>query len=182
MSGWRKSVRAKMVEVYATYGPEGEAQTKQLVGCLAAGVDRLTAGVYGIRFWAQELNKDRPDAGAAAAAFSRKLRRVSSPLTLDVSRQPKMVIDPQMTSCSDQGGTWDPASGYCVVPEDDIGAGAATMEGDCVDAGGSWDSTSHICDLSASDEPGSGKTGLYLALGGLGIIVLTGAGIYLARR
>lgn len=185
---WRESVRAKMRQVFAASGPDGDAQAKQLATCLAAGVDALTGKVLGVVFWLSVFDKDRPDAGAAAAAFARGITRTR--VVADASRAP-LPIDPGMARCAIQGGIWNPSTGKCSpraphFPGDDEGlvGGDAAMEGECVAAGGQWDSAKQTCVLPMPPEmvEAGKKAGLYLALAGLGIIALTGTGIYLATR
>jgi hypothetical protein len=184
-SGWRQSVRAKMQEAHHLKGVEG---TRLLMICLAAGVDTLTAKQYGIDFWRGIFQADRPDSGAITPSIPRPL--LPKYFSVDPSRQaaPLPQIDPQMMSCHLKGGTWDPASGKCVVPsgelpEEDEVAVEADIVGECAAAGGTWDPMAAMCRMPGSPGMLSGeKTGLYLALGGLGIVALTGVGVYLATR
>jgi hypothetical protein len=184
-SSWRNAVRAKMQEVHLTQGDEG---TRLLMLCLASGVDTMTLKQYGVDFWRETFNADRPDSAGTTPVIPRPL--LPKHFAVDPSRQPSPLpqIDPYMLSCHTRGGTWEPASGKCILPseqlppEDEV-AVESDLVGECAAAGGTWDPVSMTCQMPAPPGLLSGeKAGLLLAVGGLGIVALTGVGVYLATR
>jgi hypothetical protein len=181
-SAWRHSVRTEMQRVHQHHGAE---TTRLLVICLGAGVDAMTKKRYGAQYWRAIFQKDRPDAAGVTPVAPRRFGRQL--VAIDTSREPVplLPIDPQMLSCHSKGGSWDPVSGKCVVTgpdfpeEDSLVEGEANVEGECAAAGGVWDPATQMCLLP---EPEPSKAGLYLALGGLGIVALAAGGVYLALR
>ncbi len=184
---WRQSVRARMKEIAVAAGPGGDALTKSLAGCLAVGVDALTAKKHGVAYWLQIFDKDRPDAGAMVMpSLPRPLMRAA---VKDDSRQ-AIPLDRDQLSCNVKGGIWNPSTGECMPrrphegEEADVVGGEVAMEGECLAAGGSWDPTAQMCILPKAPETLAieDKTKLYLALGGVGAALLVAGGIYLAVR